>query len=58
MASACSITDSANNFNANGVFAGMIIIGALALVAEWLISALERRVLAWRPQMATEASAV
>ena len=52
------ISDSANNFNANGVFAGMIIIGALALVAEWLISLLERRVLAWRPQMATEASAV
>ena len=52
------ITDSANNFNADGVFAGMIIIGAIALVAEWLISLLERRVLAWRPQMATEASAV
>jgi NitT/TauT family transport system permease protein len=52
------ITDSANNFNADGIFAGMIIIGALALVAEWLISVLERRVLAWRPQMATEASAV
>ena len=52
------ITDSANNFNADGIFAGMIIIGAIALVAEWLISVLERRVLAWRPQMATEASAV
>ena len=52
------ITDSANNFNADGIFAGMIIIGAIALVAEWLISLLERRVLAWRPQMATEASAV
>jgi NitT/TauT family transport system permease protein len=51
------ITDSANNFNADGIFAGMIIIGALALVAEWLISLLERRVLAWRPQLATEASA-
>jgi NitT/TauT family transport system permease protein len=51
------ITDSANNFNADGIFAGMIIIGALALVAEWLISVLERRVLAWRPQMATEAAA-
>src|SRR6202020_2763788 len=40
------ITDSANNFETNGVFAGMIIIGAIALVAEWLISLLERRVLA------------
>jgi NitT/TauT family transport system permease protein len=52
------ITDSGNNFNANGVFAGMIIIGAIALIAEWLISLLERRLLAWRPQMTAEASAV
>jgi sulfonate transport system permease protein len=52
------ITDSQNNFNADGIFAGMIIIGAIALVAEWLISLLERRLLAWRPQMADEASAV
>jgi len=52
------ITDSGNNFNADGVFAGMIIIGAIALVAEWLISLLERRLLAWRPQMANEAPAV
>ena len=52
------ITDSQNNFEANGIFAGMIIIGAIALVAEWLISLLERRLLAWRPQMATEATAV
>jgi len=52
------ITDSQNNFNADGIFAGMIIIGAIALVAEWLISLLERRLLAWRPQMSSEASAV
>ena len=50
------ITDSQNNFNADGIFAGMIIIGAIALVAEWLISLLERRLLAWRPQTLTEAS--
>jgi NitT/TauT family transport system permease protein len=49
------ITDSGNNFDANGIFAGMIIIGAIALVAEWLISLLERRLLAWRPQTVTEA---
>jgi NitT/TauT family transport system permease protein len=52
------ITDSANNFNADGIFAGMIIIGAIALIAEWLISLLERRLLAWRPQIATEATGV
>jgi NitT/TauT family transport system permease protein len=52
------ITDSANNFNADGVFAGMVIIGAIALVAEWLISLLEKRLLAWRPQTAAESVAV
>jgi len=52
------ITDSQNNFNADGIFAGMIIIGAIALIAEWLISLLERRLLAWRPQMSNEAAAV
>jgi NitT/TauT family transport system permease protein len=52
------ITDSQNNFNTDGIFAGMIIIGLIALVAEWLISLLERRLLAWRPQMSSEASAV
>ena len=50
------ITDSQNNFDANGIFAGMLIIGVIALVAEWLISLLERRLLAWRPQTATEAA--
>lgn len=52
------ITDSQNNFDANGIFAGMIIIGVIALVAEWLISLLERRLLAWRPQATAEAAAV
>ena len=52
------ITDSMNNFNSDGVFAGMIIIGAIALIAEWLISLLEKRLLAWRPQTVTEAAQV
>jgi len=50
------ITDSQNNFNADGIFAGMFIITVIALVAEWLISLLERRLLAWRPQTVTEAA--
>jgi NitT/TauT family transport system permease protein len=52
------ITDSQNNFNTDGIFAGMIIIGLIALIAEWLIGLLERRLLAWRPQLSSEASAV
>src|SRR5215467_5150847 len=52
------ITDSQNNFNADGIFAGMIIIGAIALIAEWLIGLLERRLLAWRPEPVTEAASL
>jgi NitT/TauT family transport system permease protein len=50
------IADAQNNFDADGIFAGMVIIGVIALVAEWLISLLERRLLAWRPQAVTEAA--
>ena len=48
------IADSMNNFDADGIFGGMIIIGAIALIAEWLISLLEHRLLAWRPDPVTE----
>jgi NitT/TauT family transport system permease protein len=36
-------------FNPNGVFAAMVILAVVALVAEWLITWLERRLLKWRP---------
>ena len=37
------------NFNANGVFAAMVILAAVALLSELLITLLERRLLRWRP---------
>jgi NitT/TauT family transport system permease protein len=37
------------NFNANGVFAAMVILAAVALLSEFLITLLERRLLRWRP---------
>jgi NitT/TauT family transport system permease protein len=43
------IKDSQNNLNMNGVLAGMVLVAVIALVAETLITLLERRVLAWRP---------
>lgn len=43
------ITQAQGNFNADGVYAGIIIIAALALVAEFLITRFEKRVLRWRP---------
>jgi NitT/TauT family transport system permease protein len=51
------IRNAQNNFAPNGVLAGMVVIGAIALVAEALITALEKRLLRWRPpQMAGDAA--
>jgi NitT/TauT family transport system permease protein len=52
------IATSQNNFNPNGVFAAMLIIAVLALTAEALIATAERRLLAWRPSQAVEASGI
>jgi NitT/TauT family transport system permease protein len=52
------ISTAQNNFDADAVFAAMLIIGVIALTAEWLIGRLERRLLAWRPQVQTEAQAI
>jgi len=38
-----------NNFNANGVFAAIIILAVVSLVMEVLITMLENRLIRWRP---------
>ncbi|MDQ6657051.1 MAG: ABC transporter permease [Actinomycetota bacterium] len=43
------IKSSQNNFDMNGVFAGMVVIAIIALLAEFLITLLEKRILRWRP---------
>ena len=43
------ISQSQGTFNADGVFAAMVIIAIVALAAEGLIAVFERRLLAWRP---------
>jgi NitT/TauT family transport system permease protein len=43
------IQTAQGTFNANGVFAAMVILAALALLAELLITALENRLISWRP---------
>jgi NitT/TauT family transport system permease protein len=48
------IYESKNLFDTSGVFAGMALLAAVALVAEGLISALENRLIRWRPPVATE----
>jgi NitT/TauT family transport system permease protein len=51
------IAHSQGNFDAAGIYAGMLIITAVALVAEWLITRLESRLTGWRPQQSSAASA-
>jgi NitT/TauT family transport system permease protein len=47
------IKEAQGNFNANGVWAAMVIMGIVALAAEWLITRLENRLLRWRPPQLT-----
>ncbi len=43
------IATAQNTFDANGVFGAMLVIGALALTAEWAMALIEKRLLAWQP---------
>ncbi|MFB4311392.1 ABC transporter permease [Actinomadura sp. GTD37] len=43
------INHSQGTFDSAGIYAGMIIITVLALLAEWLLTLLEGRLLRWRP---------
>jgi NitT/TauT family transport system permease protein len=52
------ITQAQNRFDPNTVFAGMAIMAVVTLVAELLITLLERRVLAWRPPTSSAANAI
>jgi NitT/TauT family transport system permease protein len=52
------ISQAQGTFNADGVFAAMVIIAVLALAAEGLITVLERRLLAWRPPATGAAEAL
>ena len=46
------INRSQGNFDSAGIYAGMIVVTVLALVAEWILTALEKRLLKWRPPSA------
>jgi len=43
------IRTAQGTFNANGVLAAMVIVAVVALIAEGLITALEKKILRWRP---------
>ncbi|MDE3121725.1 MAG: ABC transporter permease [Paracoccaceae bacterium] len=50
------IATAQNTFDANGVFGAMLVIGMLALTAEWLMSVIEKRLLAWQPNNTRESN--
>jgi NitT/TauT family transport system permease protein len=49
------IRTAQGTFDANGVLAAMVIIAVVALIAEYLITLIERRLLAWRPSQVSRA---
>jgi NitT/TauT family transport system permease protein len=49
------IANAQGTFDAAGIYAGMIITTVLALLAEWLLTLLENRLLRWRPPVQNEA---
>ncbi|HEX6959896.1 MAG TPA: ABC transporter permease [Ferrovibrio sp.] len=51
------ISTAQGAFNANGVFAAMIILAVVALVVEFLITIIENQLVKWRPQPFNEQSA-
>lgn len=48
------IATAQNNFDSNGVFGAMLIIGIIALGAEGLMAKIEKRLLKWRPRSSSD----
>jgi NitT/TauT family transport system permease protein len=48
------IQTAQGTFNANGVFAAMVILAVVALIMEALVTALENRLITWRPNTGNE----
>ena len=48
------IATAQGTFNANGVFAAMLILAVVAIVAESLVTWLENRLIRWRPNAITD----
>ena len=47
------IQEAEGTLDTTGVFAGMVILAAFVLAIDWLVTAVERRLLVWRPPAAT-----
>lgn len=46
------------NLDPNTVFAGMLVVSVITMVAEYLITLLEKRLLSWRPPSRSESAAI
>lgn len=44
------IATAQGSFDSNGVFAAMIVVAVVALIAEWFLMLIENRLLTWRPE--------
>ncbi|WP_031466067.1 ABC transporter permease [Sciscionella sediminilitoris] len=49
------IANAQGTFDTPGIYAGMIVITVVALLAEWLIGTAENRLLRWRPKVSGSA---
>jgi NitT/TauT family transport system permease protein len=52
------ISNAQGTFDSAGIYAGMIIITVVALLAEWLIGIAESRLLKWRPTQSSSGHGV
>ncbi|HET6502800.1 MAG TPA: ABC transporter permease subunit, partial [Amycolatopsis sp.] len=52
------IANAQGTFDSAGIYAGMLIITVVALLAEWVIGQAENRLLRWRPTVSGQAAAV
>lgn len=52
------ISNAQGTFDSAGIYAGMIIITVVALLAEWLIGIVESRLLKWRPSQSSSGHGV
>ena len=48
------ISNAQGTFDAAGIYAAMVVVTVVALLAEWLITLLENRLLRWRPPVRNE----
>jgi NitT/TauT family transport system permease protein len=48
------ISNAQGTFDAAGIYAAMLVVTVVALLAEWLITLLENRLLRWHPPVRTE----